>query len=303
MESALPVPHAAAVLSSLVHLPGIAMNPFKLLFGSRRRPLPPAGANAAEAPLQPAPPPEPGVASVFLAMPHYDSLAPEAHDSVSQATARHRVYYARRGCSLLAHGFNSLLCAALNRRAELRLTHWYLHHADIGAEPGHLDIMVEEMRRTGADVLSAVVPIKDSRGLTSTGWRDPECKGPVRRFTMREIHALPETFDAAAAGRPDDYLMVNTGLLLLDFTRPWVEEICFTIRDAIVKGPDGQYYANTWPEDWAFSHWAQGRGLRVFATRKVKVRHVGRMAYVNDAVWGEWDTDRGDRPEPETKPA
>ncbi len=49
------------------------------------------------------------------------------------------------------------------------------------------------MDRVGADVIATVVPIKDNRGLTSTGLQDPDTL-QIRRLTMTEVFRLPVTF-------------------------------------------------------------------------------------------------------------
>jgi hypothetical protein len=234
--------------------------------------------------------------SVLLAVPHYGELAPEALPGLAfpSLAGDVRVKIQTNGASLLAHNFNRLWCAALNQRRTLGLTHFAMHHADIGAEVGWLDTLLAEQARVGADLLSVVVPIKDGRGVTSTGWQDPITLD-ITRLTLQEIHDLPVTFRAEDLGRAaQPWLMVNTGLWICDFTQPWVEEACFEVRDRIVRGGDGLYRANVLSEDWNFAGWCAGRGLKVFATRAVSVGHFGRCCYRNDAPWGQWDHDRGD---------
>ena len=57
-----------------------------------------------------------------------------------------------------------------------------------------------------------------SEGVTTTAIDPPA----VRRFTMKEILARPETFT-----HPD--LLVNTGMLLVDMRDDWIERAYFTI--------------------------------------------------------------------------
>jgi hypothetical protein len=230
--------------------------------------------------------------TIFLAVPHYGALVPGALTSLCLPAVGHRVLLHTNGASLLAHNFNQLWCAALNARAEQGLTHFAMHHADIEAPPGWLDTLLVEMDQVGADVLSCIVPIKDGRGLTSTGVQDPDT-GAITRLTMKQVMALPETFSAADI-EPGAHLMVNTGLWVCDFTAPWVEDACFEIRDRITR-TGGRFVANVLPEDWNFSGLCARQGLRVFATRKVPVAHHGTATFRNDAVWGDWDHDQGDR--------
>ncbi len=230
-------------------------------------------------------------ANVFIAVPHHAELTPQLLPGLILATGRHRYSINTEGGSLLALMFNLLWCKALNLR-HTGITHFAMHHADIEAEPGWLDKLLGEMEKHDADVVSTVMAIKDNRGLTSTGWQDSTTK-KIRRFTMSEVVQLPATFDAAGAGKPGQALMVNTGLWLCRFTAPWVEEACFTIRDAIAH-ENGKFWPRCIPEDWGFSIWAAERGLRVMATRAVKAIHHGRAGYANDHAWGAWASDQGD---------
>ena len=231
--------------------------------------------------------------SVFLAVPYYDSLIPQALPGLMLPSETARLSINLEGGSLLGLVFNRLWCAALNGRGDKALTHFAMHHADIQAPPGWLDVLLAEMDRAGADVMAAIVPIKDGRGLTTTGVQDPRT-GRIRRFTVREVLNFPATFDGAATGYHDEWLMINTGLWVCDFTQPWVEDACFHIRDAIHKGDDGIFRARALSEDWSFSAWCAERGLKVFATRKVPVVHHGRAAFRNNEPWGDWTTDLGD---------
>jgi hypothetical protein len=233
--------------------------------------------------------------SVLVALPHYGELAPEALPGLAYPSLRDdtRVKLQTNGASLLAHNFNRLWCAALNQRQALGLTHFAMHHADIGAEPGWLDTLIDEQQRVGADVISAVVPIKDGRGVTSTGLQHQDSL-EIKRLTLKEVHKLPATFAAHHTNVAEHRLVVNTGLWICDFTSPWVEEACFEVRDRIVKGEDGLFRANVLSEDWNFSGWCGRRGLKVFATTAVMVGHFGRSRFGNETPWGEWDHDKGD---------
>jgi SAM-dependent methyltransferase len=235
----------------------------------------------------------------FLALPHYGQIIPDALPSLTFASLADdvSVNLVTNGASLLAHNFNFLWCNALNDRAERGYTHFAMHHADLAAPPGWLDMLLAEMDRVGADIISAVVPIKDQRGLSSTAMQDPESLA-IRRLTMHEIHRLPETFEAKDLPLSGQHLLVNTGLWVCRFDLPWVETFPgFTIRDQIVKNNEGRWQANVLSEDWGFSGWAAREGLKVWATRKVKVHHFGGTMFPNTHPWGEWQTDRGDNRE------
>ncbi len=185
------------------------------------------------------------------------------------------------GGSVLCYGFNSLWANALNLRDHptYPATHFLMMHADIVPITDRwLDIMLGEMDKVQADVLSAVVPIKNEQGMTSTA-RDTDPWNPLR-FTMTEIATRP----SQTWTQPD--LLVNTGLLLVDLRKDWVEKVLFTMRDAILKDDDGTYRAVFAPEDWEFSRQARALGARIYATTMVELNHVGRAQYHSRSVWG-----------------
>lgn len=191
-----------------------------------------------------------------------------------------KVNLIERNGSILTHGFNDLWCHALNLRSyELPVTHFLLMHADIVPEQDNwLEIMLAEMERTGAKVLSAVVAIKNESGLTSTAW-DTD-KWEPQRFTLTELANMTEP----TWTQPD--LLINTGLLLVDFREPWVEKICFHMEDKNECGPDGIWRPRVVPEDWHFSRQCHELGIPVYATKAVTVNHRGGAGYSTSNVWG-----------------
>jgi len=232
-------------------------------------------------------------ASVFVAVPHYGHLVTGSIESIVQASLKHRIHLQTAGGSLLAFVFNSLWCHALNKKP--RPDFFAMHHSDIQAEAGWLDKLIDIMESHQADIVSVVVPIKDARGLTSTGYMD--AKEDITRLTLKEIHQLPETFSQVPMLHGDykpATIMVNTGLILVDFRKPWVEEFHFNIADGIKKNEYGRFFPCVLPEDWGMSAWAAKRNLKVFATRKVKAKHWGSACFSNHKPDGEWDHDEGD---------
>ena len=227
---------------------------------------------------------------IFLGIPHYENVCHGLVTSTMLASNRRHFGVVMQGTSLLANGFNKLWADALNRREEKSITDFAMNHADIEAENGWLDKLLDEKDRVGADILSVVIPIKDRRGLTSTGYVSPESQ-QIKRLSLTEVHALPKTF---SSGDLPGKIVVNTGLWVCSFSDSWVEQIHFEIRDAIVKNEDGKFEARVLPEDWNFSLQAQSMGLKVFATTSVKAIHVGKYNYGNDSAWGEWPSDMGD---------
>ena len=245
---------------------------------------------------------------VFLHIPHSGTLAPEVLESLAAPPTfgDHEIQMSASGMSLLAMNFNGGWAAALNSRPQVE--YFCMHHSDLGIGPdagGWLDYLIHELHRVDADVISVVVPIKDTRGLTSTGllrrsWYDENTsKHEHRRLQMKELEQLPDTFDAgnvcSVFDEPKDgemhdaerILTVNTGLWVCRMDRPWVEDVCFTIKDKILKNEDGTFTAHVWPEDWNFSEWCYDKGLHVVANKKVPVGHRGGTVYSNRARWGQ----------------
>ncbi len=195
------------------------------------------------------------------------------------------------GGSLLAATFNSLWTAAINGYQAGDLHAVAMMHSDMGAEPGWIDILREEMVKTGADMIAATVPIKDSRNLTSTAVDDTGDPWLVRRLTQSQVMALPETFTEKDVGGP---LLLNTGLWLCRLG-PWCYKTFFTIQDKVERQADGTYRHYVIPEDWDFSRQLRRHGLKLAATRRVKINHWGAHFWSNQTAHG-WDHDKQNAP-------
>ena len=197
-----------------------------------------------------------------------------------------------------------------------KFTHWGLNHDDVEGEitdgKGWGDILIDEMEKVGADVMAAVIAIKDHTGDTSTAIRDP-LRGGVRRLSLKDIHErLPETFciddvrDAGIKIDNDDTLLINTGLFVVRLDKSCMRKFPgFETRHWIAENGEGQLVQGELTEDWNFSEWARRQGLKVFATRKVITSHFGdwvrnpdgtkklaedgkpfHYVFRNDSVWG-----------------
>lgn len=213
---------------------------------------------------------------VFLGLPHNGEMSVGAFRGLAGASQSGIPFvFEDAASSLLQRNFNELLAKC--RMHDPRPSHFALHHADIAANVGWLDIMLDEMRSLDADVISAVSPIKDHRGLTTTG-RFSEDFTKLKRFTMSEIMAMPETFGAEEAGGP---LAVNTGLMLIRTDRPWFDRLVFQMQDGIHADDDGKLAVWCRSEDWLASEWLHQQGARVFATRKVRLAHMGTRPFYN----------------------
>jgi len=201
--------------------------------------------------------------------------------------------------------FNNLWKNALNLGQAGAITHFAMIHSDICplmGEPGNqdprwLDILMAEMDRMEADLISVAVAIKDPRGLTSSGIGDPRQPWtPLKRFTVRELEDLPETFDATDAGFTDAYLLHNNGLWIADMRkRLWYSTdadgcppVFFEYREKLGK-IDGEWRHFQESEDWNFSRKLHAAGARTFVSSKVKCNHVGAMNFPNFGKWGHYD--------------
>ena len=198
-----------------------------------------------------------------------------------------RIIYSSESSSALTMNFNKLWCQALNERKGMGVTHFLMLHADVRPlDRDWLDVMFEEMEKNDADVLSSIIPIKNNMGVTSTAL-DPKIEGVWSgvRLTQKQVldPAMPDTWTA-------DNLLVNTGLMLVDFRKPWVEKICFNVQNRIEKNEAGFYAPIFEPEDWNFSRQCHKLGVKLFVTRKVVVDHYGIHIYRSDEIWGA-DTD------------
>jgi predicted O-methyltransferase YrrM len=199
-----------------------------------------------------------------------------------QGSARHDVHVFTYQTSLLPYTFNGIWCEMLNSRARLGITHFGMIHDDVCPDPGWIDQMLGEMDRVDADVLSAVVPIRDKFGLTSTALEVEEGPWIVRRLTLAEVFEREPTWTEPG-------LLVNTGLWLAKIG-PWCERVCFRFHDRIKREQNGVFSAEVIPEDWDFSRQVHSAGRKLYATRAIQLEHGGSRWH-NRGVWGAWKTD------------
>ena len=238
---------------------------------------------------------------VFVGMPcgdgwtHVSSAA-----SAMQRASATPIILGYEGGSCLMHTFNQLWTKGLLAR-ESGVTHFAMIHADVEASPGWLDVLVEEQRQTGAVAVSAVVAIKDNKGLTSTAVGSPTDFYDYRRITVSELRKLPATFEMADVARlwgPEltdgKCLLINTGCFLVDIRHPMWDEaaedgtlaFAFEQHSRIQRWPNGVYSPEFAPEDWLISRYIARHGRSCAATTKVVTAHHGVQVYPNNVVWG-----------------
>jgi len=197
------------------------------------------------------------------------------------------------GTSILTYCFNHLLADAMNAREIDGVTHFAMLHNDVVPCRGWLDILMAEMQAGDYDAVSAVVPLKNNKGLTSTGIETIGNPWTVRRLTMAEVYDLPETFAATDIPfrEPMAPLLMNTGCWLMKLDEPWTNGLHFRQQDRIAWCTAEKKYApQSISEDWDFSRQLASRGCRLAVTRKVSLHH-DRPEFHNRGVWGEWTMD------------
>jgi len=240
---------------------------------------------------------------IYAAFPAYGGNCPGAHKSFWNGIARPGsplwtpgvIIRVLSRSSFLPQAFDEPYFAALN---DPQATHFAMLHDDIEAQDGWLDILLEELDRSGADMVSALSPIKSHHGRTSTAIDHVDDPYKIeRRITMKEASRLPFTFTAADCGYPDRRLLLNTGCFVCRLDRPWAKAsvdgqlICHftTANRGVVK--DGKWSFEMIPEDWFFSRAIQMLGGKVACTRRVKLNHNGVAEYPNLGKWGSEEMD------------
>ncbi|HQV58100.1 MAG TPA: class I SAM-dependent methyltransferase, partial [Ilumatobacteraceae bacterium] len=190
--------------------------------------------------------------------------------------------------SLLAYNMNKLWCGALNlARRGWKPDYFAMIHADIAPQDWWLDTLIEILEFSDLDVLGVAVPIKSpTEGLTSLALARPDGSTwrPLCRLTLDEVYSLPDPFTSADLGHP---LLINTGLWVCRFDPTWAKKVHFEINDRIVEMPDGEYDAETEPEDWFITRLFHELGLKIGATKEIKLQHRGPAEFPNNQTWGE----------------
>lgn len=193
---------------------------------------------------------------------------------------------------------------ALNSASRGEITHFAMLHSDVVPSLGWLDVLANELDDRDADMISVIQAIKDDRGVTSCGIGDPSNPWQAfRRFTVRELADLPETFAIEDTPHPDKYLLHNTGCLIIDLRkRLWRKTDDNGCLKAIFNFPlqaklqaDGTFEHQRESEDWYFSRQIASLGAKTYATRKVQTHHVGDTGYPNTTDWGRWEHDEHTR--------
>ncbi len=190
----------------------------------------------------------------------------------------------------LSHSFNSLLASALDSRDAGKATHFAMLHDDVWPSGPWITHLWRAMRACGADLVSAVVPIKEEPpGKTSTAIGDRADRWKINRYINLDDRAtLPGTFGTEHVCRADEVLLANTGCWLADITKSWWNEFAeaggFNQDSRIVRHPDGTRSSEFEPEDWRMSRFLQARGAKIACTWDVPLRHGGWSWWTNFGI-------------------
>lgn len=247
---------------------------------------------------------------VFLTSPTHDGridyrTAERLYNSASQ---KYKVGVIINMSSALVWNMNQLYAMALNYRKQYPTLKWFaMCHSDIVPEKFWIDKLIAEAEKHGADMVSAISPLKDASGIVSTAIEVPNCgRYPFMRLTLRQCHheSFPDTFDTAGAvdalinKLPADLqvpqlaqfadnanLLINTGAMVLRMDREWNEELFFYNVDRIFINLKNEFEGMFEPEDWNFSRMVSQLG-KVMATRNVALQHVGNFQFDNQTLRG-----------------
>lgn len=216
---------------------------------------------------------------VFLGIPTYDNtLHTVAMMGVLTATKTHPLQVVCNGSSLLAHGFNILWASAVASDA----SYFAMLHGDVGPDPNWIDTLIGELEATGADMVSAIIPIKSRENVYSTALA-PMGGEATYRLHLDDLDKLPATFDGADLQRvsgKDGLLCVNTGCWVCRLGQDWNKQVHFAMVTEINwTGADA--HCRIIPEDWYFSQRLHALGVKIVATQKVKVTHAGAWSWAS----------------------
>jgi hypothetical protein len=194
--------------------------------------------------------------------------------------------------SLINHCFNTLWAGLHNALESGHEYEWWaIAHDDIELSPNWVETLIATAAEHQADFVSAYVPIKFHKGTVSAGYYVGDDPFDMRRYTIREMANLPETFTS------DDVpgnLVLNTGCCVLRLHGEWVrhpERFLFDDQVRMTRNRAGEWKAQCFSEDWLFTDKIRRAGGRLASTRRVGCGHRGSHVYWNNTIWGSWETD------------
>lgn len=219
----------------------------------------------------------------LITTPNYDNTIHMR--AMVQPTAHREVGTSAFQNSLAPRSFTHCWLTAMDAAQTQGFTHFAMQHTDVLPQALWLDVLHDEMERLDCDIISAVVPIKTTEGRTSTAV-DRVVNGVLmqRNLTLAEVYRLPETFCAEDV-EPGCRLLVNTGLWLCRLDRPWCDYVNFQHVTWIDRRGEVPILTQE-SEDWLMSRQLNQLGVKLYATRKVKLSHRGYYEFSNEKPWG-----------------
>lgn len=217
----------------------------------------------------------------FLAIPSATGMHSYMQDSAIRSVAEFYPGHIRvvGVQSLLNNNFNNLYAAALNCRKK-GVTHFVMLHDDICPEDpdpdrGWCDTLIATMIIRGLGAICAASPIKNDQGEVSCAIDDPD-PFKIRRMKIGDFEGKTITT------REEPRLLINTGCMAIDITKPWATKIMFRSKDYIRynKATD-TYEAICEPEDWNLSKQLRALGVPFGCTGKIRINHLGTKTYTN----------------------
>lgn len=189
-------------------------------------------------------------------------------------------------CSLLAFSFNTLYADALNDAKERGVTHFVMLHDDVvpldpAPDVGWGQVLIATMLQHDLGACCALVAIKhDGETDSSTAIDDP-AGDPMKLRRMRLEEFSPTR--RVTTTREEPLLLMNTGCLAIDITKPWAERVFFHVKDGIRKDKDGRFVPWVDSEDYNFSRMLRREGVHFGCTSAVRTLHIGKKAWSNKA--------------------
>jgi hypothetical protein len=226
-----------------------------------------------------------------LALPHVCILAPNTGavtadwgDTLYRCTLGETCYVSvlKATSSFSSMTFNLAFAEMLQRRDAGRCDYFAMVHSDVAAEAGWLDRMLAEMHAADAGLISAVMPIKEPGGRTSTAIGVAGNRWVAKRFlSLDDLAKLPPTFGPEHVCEPGEVLLVNNGCMVARADLPCWDSWEFNTYSRIVKRPDGGRHVEGRSEDYEMSHHIHDAGVRYVATYAVSVGHQGFVTWPN----------------------
>jgi hypothetical protein len=217
--------------------------------------------------------------TVFLGIPTYDEwVHTNTMMGVIHASKKHHLQMQVIGSSVTPFAFNQLWCTGVLSGAE----YFAMCHADVGPDAYWIDTLIEELENTNADIMAAMIPIKDAARVYSVAMcHDNE---PAHyRLTVEHAKNLPDTFfteDMHRVTGEDGLLCANTGLWVCRLDRPWTRQVDFAF-DTSIDWSREKPRCHLIPEDWRLSQILHRGGYKVACTKKVKCTDAGQHTWVS----------------------